>query len=172
MFFLFLHENICCRYSLEAPRRGASNEFPQHMFSLRSKKDISTFRMKKVPYLLLCTPVSCDYFWDQNAMQSGKGPNSNARWTNISGSQLRPTRSKVSVPLEKRPSGLVVSFPDIGSRCHRFDSSLRRNSTHDCGTSLHRAFHYHSSIVSIWLKECWKGRKQSNNKIQGPVVQS
>ena len=24
--FLFLHENICCGYSLEAPRRGASNE--------------------------------------------------------------------------------------------------------------------------------------------------
>ena len=22
MFFLFLHENICCVYSLEAPRRG------------------------------------------------------------------------------------------------------------------------------------------------------
>ena len=31
--FLFLHKNICCGYSLEAPRRGASNEYPQHMFS-------------------------------------------------------------------------------------------------------------------------------------------
>ena len=27
-------------YSLEAPRQGASNEYPQHMFSLRNKKDI------------------------------------------------------------------------------------------------------------------------------------
>ena len=27
------------------------------MFSLRNKKDISIFRMKKVPYLLLCTRV-------------------------------------------------------------------------------------------------------------------
>ena len=26
-FFLFLHENICCGYSFEAPRRGASNEY-------------------------------------------------------------------------------------------------------------------------------------------------
>ena len=34
-------------YSLEAPHRGASNEYPQHMFSLRSKKDISIFLMKK-----------------------------------------------------------------------------------------------------------------------------
>ena len=25
--FLFLHENICCGYSLEAPHRGASNEY-------------------------------------------------------------------------------------------------------------------------------------------------
>ena len=31
MFFLFLHENLCCEYSLEAPRRGASNEYPQHV---------------------------------------------------------------------------------------------------------------------------------------------
>ena len=54
MFFLFLDEYICCRYSLEAPRQGASNEYPQHMFLLRNKKDISIFRMKKAPYLLLC----------------------------------------------------------------------------------------------------------------------
>ena len=33
---------------------GASNEYPQHMFSCRNKKDISIFRMKKVPYQLLC----------------------------------------------------------------------------------------------------------------------
>ena len=26
------HENICCGYSLELPRRGHSNEYPQHMF--------------------------------------------------------------------------------------------------------------------------------------------
>ena len=70
IFFLFLNENICCGYSLEAPwrgasnaylqhmfslrnTRGASNEYPQHMFSLRNKKDIGIFQMKKAPYLLL-----------------------------------------------------------------------------------------------------------------------
>ena len=36
-FFLFLDENICCGYSLEAPPRGASNEYPQHIFSSRNK---------------------------------------------------------------------------------------------------------------------------------------
>ena len=40
IFFLLLHENICCGYSLEAPHRGASNEYPQHMFSWRNKKSI------------------------------------------------------------------------------------------------------------------------------------
>ena len=54
IFFLFLHENIYFGYSLEAPRRGGSNEYPQHMFLWRNKKDISMFWMKKVPYLLLC----------------------------------------------------------------------------------------------------------------------
>ena len=29
---LVLHKNLCCGYSLEAPHRGASNEYPQHMF--------------------------------------------------------------------------------------------------------------------------------------------
>ena len=41
-------------YSLEVPRRSASNEYPQHMFSSRNKNNISNFRMKKAPYLLLC----------------------------------------------------------------------------------------------------------------------
>ena len=35
-------------------RWGASNEYPQHMFLFRNKKDTSIFRMKKAPYLLLC----------------------------------------------------------------------------------------------------------------------
>ena len=39
-FFIFLEENICCRFSLEAPQREAFNEYTEHMFSWRSKKDI------------------------------------------------------------------------------------------------------------------------------------
>ena len=27
-----IHKNICCGYSLESPRRGDSNEYPQHTF--------------------------------------------------------------------------------------------------------------------------------------------
>ena len=32
LFFLFLLRNIDCGYSLEPPRRGGSNEYPQSMF--------------------------------------------------------------------------------------------------------------------------------------------
>ena len=46
--------------STEAPRRGASHEYPQYMFLLRNKKDISFFQMKKEPYLLLCHNI-CFY---------------------------------------------------------------------------------------------------------------
>ena len=31
-FFLFLLQNINCGYSLEPPRRGGSNVYPQSMF--------------------------------------------------------------------------------------------------------------------------------------------
>ena len=37
--FLFLHENICCGYTLEVP--CTSNEYPQHMFSWWNEKNIS-----------------------------------------------------------------------------------------------------------------------------------
>ena len=47
-FSYFVHKNIYCGYSLEAPHWGASNEYPQYMFSWRNKKTISTFRLKKV----------------------------------------------------------------------------------------------------------------------------
>ena len=57
IFFLFLLKNIYCGYSSEAPRWGASNEYPQRMFSWRNKKDISIFRMKNAPYLLLCLTI-------------------------------------------------------------------------------------------------------------------
>ena len=42
--FLFLHENICCGYSLEAP---------QNMFLWRNKKNINIFGfgLKKAPYM-------------------------------------------------------------------------------------------------------------------------
>ena len=40
IFFLFRDKNICCGYSLEAPRQGTSNEYPQHMFLLENKKPI------------------------------------------------------------------------------------------------------------------------------------
>ena len=57
-------------YSLEAPRRGASNEYPQHMFSLRNKKNIyripsliytyALYLASKIIYLLKCKLIKAN----------------------------------------------------------------------------------------------------------------
>ena len=39
IFHIFV-QNIDCGYSLEPPRRGGSNEYPQSMFLNKSKKNI------------------------------------------------------------------------------------------------------------------------------------
>ena len=51
-FFLFLHKNISCGYSLEVPHWGTSKEYPQHMFLWWNKKNI---------YLLVATPLIKSY---------------------------------------------------------------------------------------------------------------
>ena len=38
LFFLFLLQNIDCGYSLEPPRRGSSNVYPQSMFLAKIRK--------------------------------------------------------------------------------------------------------------------------------------
>ena len=38
LFCLFLHKNTCCWCSLEAPWRGAPNEYPEHMLLWRNDK--------------------------------------------------------------------------------------------------------------------------------------
>ena len=53
IFFLFLPVNICCGYSIEAPRRGASIEYPQHMHLWRNKKNI----YRDTPYLELYVAI-------------------------------------------------------------------------------------------------------------------
>ena len=53
IIFLISVENIDCGYSLEPPRRGGSNEYPQSMFSTEIWK-ISEFFIKKIiPFLVV-----------------------------------------------------------------------------------------------------------------------
>ena len=42
IFSLFLQENVCCGYSLEAPQLGTSVEYPQHKFPWRNEKNINS----------------------------------------------------------------------------------------------------------------------------------
>ena len=44
--FLISAQNIYCRYSLEPPRRGGSNEYPQSMFFSRNTKKYQNFYPK------------------------------------------------------------------------------------------------------------------------------
>ena len=51
-FFLFLLQNIDCGYSLEPPRRGGSNVYPQSMFLAKLRK-ISNFSAENFQFLKL-----------------------------------------------------------------------------------------------------------------------
>ena len=43
LFFLFLFQNLDCGYSLEPPRRGGSNVYPQSMFWAKIRKISKVF---------------------------------------------------------------------------------------------------------------------------------
>ena len=51
IFFLFLLKNIDCGCSLEPPRRGGSNEYPQYMFLSRNKTN-DVYRCKPQFYYI------------------------------------------------------------------------------------------------------------------------
>ena len=52
LFFLFLLKNIDCGYSLEPPRRGGSNEYPQSMYCAEIRK-ISEFLSENFQFLVV-----------------------------------------------------------------------------------------------------------------------
>ena len=70
---LFLHENICCGYSLEVPRRGASHEYQQHMFHEEIRK-ISVLSVLKSAwaYAVLQYPIYSKYLEILTANQHPK----------------------------------------------------------------------------------------------------
>ena len=57
IFFILFAQNIDCGYSLEPPRRGGSNEYPQSMFLSRNKK-YNVYYIGMFPWCLAiqCTP--------------------------------------------------------------------------------------------------------------------
>ena len=60
IFFLFLHENIWCGYSIEAPQWSALMSTTTYVF-VEKKKNYQQFlvgKQKKMPYLELCSCVS------------------------------------------------------------------------------------------------------------------
>ena len=91
----------CCEYSLEAPRWGTSNEYPQHTFLWRN---INTFGLKNASYQEL-------WLLDE--------------W------QTECILSRHIEASEKCLGGQVVSAQDFRSWGRRFKSCWRQNWTHD-----------------------------------------
>ena len=64
-FLLFLHRIKCCgficRYSLQAPHQGTSNEYP-HMFSWRKKKNIKLILSGAMKLFT----VPCRFSWHEH----------------------------------------------------------------------------------------------------------
>ena len=58
---IFLHENICCGYSLEAPQWGASNEYPQYVFCWEIRKQF--IRIHLLSGAMHYNDTSKRYFW-------------------------------------------------------------------------------------------------------------
>ena len=65
--FLFFYKNISCKYSLEGPCQGISNEYPQHMFLQRINPSpaelgyflpLQTVLLKPTDLDLHCLPLS------------------------------------------------------------------------------------------------------------------
>ena len=53
IIFLISAQNIDCGYSLEPPRRGGSNEYPQSMFLSRNMKNFRIFHLKTFIFLVV-----------------------------------------------------------------------------------------------------------------------
>ena len=64
-YFVTIANCICCGYSFEAPRRGASNMYPQHIFVLlkKKKKIVPAYlQVAQRSVVILCIRCTDSYF--------------------------------------------------------------------------------------------------------------
>ena len=131
--FLFLNENICCGCSLEAPRRGASNEYPQHMFSSRNKKNIMWIPSLICSYetvqiqisWLLHKPTYLDLDFLQRQSKSGFSRTRVNAWSTAFDSFFIVTVSQLNLKENHLPLQLVPTKYDAFVQLVR--SSLKKN---------------------------------------------
>ena len=72
IIFLISAQNIDCGYSLEPPRRGGSNEYPQSMFLSRNMKNI-IFLSENFQFLV----VKCSIFLNRRVNNNNNNVNNN-----------------------------------------------------------------------------------------------
>ena len=99
--FLFLNKNMLW-YSLEAPRRGTSNEYPQHMFSSRNKKNIMWIPPLicsyvhypcQVSIVLYFVIVQSSQFHNDTCIYMSHNVRKCTSW------HVHPTKTKISLPI-------------------------------------------------------------------------
>ena len=96
---------MCCGYSLEAPRRGNSHEYPQHTFLWRTMENYPLIIIKHPPCLFHCNFDT----WQNWIEQCGflTYCNVSKRW---SGRQRRPRSDRFWRSCEQSDLGLLC-FP-------------------------------------------------------------
>ena len=97
--FLFLGENICCGYLLEAPRQGSSTEYPQHMFFFLEIRRI--YRARDKGSICVKYPNSLSKY---SIIFKNLGIDTQLIWQSI---QLLPS-SRVKIKIS-RPEKLMIS---------------------------------------------------------------
>ena len=76
IFFLFLHENICCGFSLKAPQLGTSNEYHKYVFVEKQEKKkifmwiplLSGAMQGVLISILHCTYHRKDFVWTNSVL--------------------------------------------------------------------------------------------------------
>ena len=101
-YLSYFSMKTCCGYSLEAPQRGTSNEYPQHIFLWRNKKNITWIPLLSVAMFQHCHIKKC-----YNGRLCAMNCLTAKSWLFFSSSRLKP---KAWWPKVRRAEGLAPIF--------------------------------------------------------------
>ena len=107
-------DHICCGYSIKVLWYTAINEYKQHLFSRRYKKNINTFWLKNATHLelCLCLKLPKNFNWEQRKYFLKSSINFSLQY-------IQGTIKKFSAPVlwEWPRAEIVPSFVNIISFC-------------------------------------------------------
>ena len=137
---------LCCGYSLGAPGRGASKEYPQHMILWRNKKNIGIFRLKKSVLPGLC------YFKDHTGGQAGEN-NFHRKINHFSFSAEKEAIDLNAFQLKKNKALMLFSYFCTKTHCDLEAPhwGASNESSHVIVQKWNYLFTYHSYPELVWV---------------------